>query len=61
MGWGTPQNFFWATIDELEKQLFVKKNAEVGPESIPESKDMKAIFQKKGKKEEKRTKKSKIF
>ena len=29
----------------------------MGPESIPESKDMKAIFQKKGKKEEKRTKK----
>ena len=24
-GWGTPQNFFLAFTDELEKQLFIKK------------------------------------
>ena len=27
--WGTPQNFFLAFIDELEKQI-IKKTAEVG-------------------------------
>ena len=27
--WGTPQNFCLAFIDELEKQLFIKKNVEV--------------------------------
>ena len=27
--WGTPQNFFLAFIDELEKQVF-KKTVEVG-------------------------------
>ena len=29
--WGTPQNFFLAFIDELEKQLFIKKNFWSGP------------------------------
>ena len=29
--WGTPQNFFLAFIDELEKQLFIKKNCWSGP------------------------------
>ena len=24
--WGTPQNFFLAFIDEVEKQLFIKKH-----------------------------------
>ena len=28
---GTPQNFCLAFIDELEKQLFIKKTIEVGP------------------------------
>ena len=27
--WGTPQNFFWAFIDELEKQIINKKTVEV--------------------------------
>ena len=27
--WGTPQNFCLAIIDELEKQLFIKKTVEV--------------------------------
>ena len=26
--WGTPQNFCLAFIDELEKQLFIKKTVE---------------------------------
>ena len=29
-GWGTSQNFFLAFIDELEKQIIVKKTVEVG-------------------------------
>ena len=28
--WGTPQNFFLAFIDELEKQIIIKKTVEVG-------------------------------
>ena len=28
--WGTPHNFCLAFIDELEKQLFIKKAVEVG-------------------------------
>ena len=28
--WGTPQNFFLAFIDELEKQIISKKTVEVG-------------------------------
>ena len=28
--WGTPQNFFLAFTDELEKQIFIYKNVEVG-------------------------------
>ena len=28
--WGTPQNFFLAFIDELEKQIIIKKTIEVG-------------------------------
>ena len=28
--WGTPQNFFLACIDELEKQIILKKTVEVG-------------------------------
>ena len=28
--WGTPQNFFSAFIDELEKQIIIKKTVEVG-------------------------------
>ena len=28
--WGTPPNFFLAFIDELEKQLFIKKIVAVG-------------------------------
>ena len=32
--WGTPQNFCFAFIDELEKQLFIKKTVEVGQEKI---------------------------
>ena len=28
--WGTPQNFFLAFIDELEKQITIKKTVEVG-------------------------------
>ena len=28
--WGKPQNFCLAFIDELEKQLFIKKTVEVG-------------------------------
>ena len=28
--WGTPQNFFFAFIDELEKQIIIKKTVEVG-------------------------------
>ena len=27
--WGTPQNFFLAFIDELEKQTIIKKTVEV--------------------------------
>ena len=27
--WGTPQSFFLAFIDELEKELFIKKTVEV--------------------------------
>ena len=27
---GTPQNFFLAFIDELEKQIIIKKTVEVG-------------------------------
>ena len=27
--WGTPQNFFLAFIDELEKQIIIKKTVEV--------------------------------
>ena len=29
-GGGTPQNFFLTFIDELEKQIIIKKTAEVG-------------------------------
>ena len=29
--WGTTKNFWSAFIDELEKQLFIKKTVEVGP------------------------------
>ena len=29
--WGTPQNFCLPFIDELEKQLFIKKNIVSGP------------------------------
>ena len=28
--WGTPQNFFLGFIDELEKQIIIKKTVEVG-------------------------------
>ena len=28
--WGTPQNFFFAFINELEKQIFIKKTVKVG-------------------------------
>ena len=28
--WGTPQNFFLAFTDELERQMFVKNTVEVG-------------------------------
>ena len=28
--WGTTQNFFLAFIDELEKQIIIKKTVEVG-------------------------------
>ena len=28
--WGTPQNFSLAFIDELEKQIIIKKTVEVG-------------------------------
>ena len=28
--WGTPQNFFLAFIDKLEKQIIIKKTVEVG-------------------------------
>ena len=28
--WGTPQNFFFAFTDELEKQIIITKSAEVG-------------------------------
>ena len=28
--WGTPQNFFLAFINELEKQIIIKKTVEVG-------------------------------
>ena len=28
--WGKPQNFCLAFVDELEKQLFIKKTVEVG-------------------------------
>ena len=28
--WGTPQNFFLAFVDELEKQIIIKKTVEVG-------------------------------
>ena len=28
--WGTPQNFFLAFIDELEKKKKIKKTAEMG-------------------------------
>ena len=28
--WGTPKNFFLAFIDELEKQIIIKKTVEVG-------------------------------
>ena len=27
--WGTPQNFFLAFIDDLEKQIIIKKTVEV--------------------------------
>ena len=26
---GTPQNFFWAFIDELEKQIIIRKTVEI--------------------------------
>ena len=32
--WGTPQNFFMAFIDELEKQVIIKKTVEVGQQKI---------------------------
>ena len=28
--WGTPQNFFLAFTDELEKQIIIKKTVEMG-------------------------------
>ena len=28
--WGTPLNFFLAFIDELEKQIIIKKTVDVG-------------------------------
>ena len=28
--WDTPQNFFLAFIDELEKQIIIKKTVEMG-------------------------------
>ena len=27
--WGTPQNFFLAFIDELEKQIIIRKTVEI--------------------------------
>ena len=28
--WGTPQNFFLSFIDELQKQIIIKRTVEVG-------------------------------
>ena len=34
--WGTPQNFWLEFIDELKKQLFIKKTVEEDQENMQE-------------------------
>ena len=42
--WSIPQNFFLAFIDELEKQIIIKKTVEVGQQKTNNSNIHNAVF-----------------